>query len=207
MSWTCWVTRAATQMLVPRIVKDLGLCETVSIRVISARWKDENGQRCLGSCHIGDDDRKVVKLYPNRVWYAVDSDAERFVRRLCNTIAHEFRHAWQHDQGIPYDWDIPYWDRPSEQDAREYGASAWDKFALDANAITRRAKALRRAARATRRQALSNPIAVEIIEARRWTGEGWRYWRDCVKAKHDGSLPTVLAPEAQHAIVPHGVPP
>lgn len=210
MSWEYYGACAALEALKPWLIGDLGLQNAVAVHVSSEKAKGGQGGICFGRYTPGCSD---IVLYATNIWDYVGHDARAFVRRMCVTIAHELRHAWQDEQSMPYDHGLPYAERPSERDARDYAASVMIRFTIDVDLIVECANALHQAAtqrtpwRSNRLTPVANAIVVEIIEARRWTGEDWRYWRDCVKARHDRSPSTVLAPEAQHAIVPHGVPP
>lgn len=203
MNLLYWVTQVAAETLIPKIVADLGIQSVVTTRILDAEWSDEEGGHSFGTCSA----HARITLYPNRIWHYVGRDTVKFLQQLYNTIAHELRHAWQYEQGIPYDWDLPYWDRPSEQDARSYSKSVQDKFTPDTNLIVRRARVLHRATKAARQPSNNNPVVAALIEERRWVRDNWRYWRDEVQAKTKGNSLMTDMPELQRLVALQGIPP
>lgn len=209
MGWAYQAARAAVAVLKPRLAADLGLRNAVAIRVSSEMTTGEKGGMLLGTCCANG-----IVLYTKRIWRIAGGNKTEFVRRVYNTLAHEFRHAWQSETGILRTPDLPYMERPREQDARAYAAAVYERIPLDVGLVMRRADALRCAAMVAKRRASSRgklycyPLAGHVMATRRSLSSKWRAWRgrwagdgpDC-----GGAMPGTPGPQRRPK--PQGVPP
>lgn len=111
-------------------VRDLGLrgLPTLVWAVPEDEYPGWDRKRALGYSAASTDGGKAFGVYrrDDRRIVVIHERHETTVE-VVDTVLHELRHAWQHEQGWPSAWDelgVRYWDRGSERDARAYAAGA-----------------------------------------------------------------------------------